>query len=77
MSKWLEPSEQLPPRGVLVFACDFDATELASSYYSAWYTDLGWRSHQVATYKTKWVPRYWMPIPPLPQQQPSSSENQK
>jgi hypothetical protein len=68
MSKWIDTakSDKKPPRGVLVLVCDFDAKSLSKSYYAAWHTDLGWRSDQIVTYRSKWEPRYWMPIPALP-----------
>lgn len=66
MSKWIATATVQPPHGDLVFVCDFDATSLAKSFYAAWLTDTGWRSDQIATYRNKWEPRYWMPIPPLP-----------
>lgn len=69
MSKWIASADKLPASGVLVFVCDFGQTELSKSFHVAWYVRGEWFSNEIWTRRGEFRPRYWMPIPALPQEQ--------
>lgn len=65
---WIASKDRLPPNGNLVLVCDFHQDELQKSFYAAWYAGGSWHSPSVWAPRGEWQPRYWMPIPPLPNQ---------